>query len=264
VTKSVAILGCGPSGLMVAHAAAMLGWDFRIYSKKRKSQLFGSQYLHNPIPGMTDGPAAIVEYHLEGTPEEYRRKVYGPSWDGTVSPEDLEQDHYAWDIRQTYDKMYAAYEAEIQDQSFDTVGERAGISLWLKGNHDLVISTVPRKIWANPGDQFLSSRVWAYGDAPELGQHTPFRPRDFTVICDGTKDVGWYRASNIFGHCTIEWPEDSKPPLDGISLVEKPLSHNSTAASDFIHLGRYGAWQKGVLTTDVFYQAMTALAGDKL
>lgn len=259
--KSVAIFGCGPSGLMAAHAAEMLGWNFEVFSKKRKSFLFGSQYLHKPIPGMTECHAAVVEYHLEGTPQEYRRKVYGESWDGTVSPEDLENDHYAWDIRQTYDKMYDAYEDNIHDCEVD--------SSWLQDRKwqkrfDLVISTLPRKVWAQPGDQFLSSSVWAYGDAPELGQVTPFRPKEFTVICDGTKDVGWYRASNIFGYCTIEWPENNKPPLRGVSLVEKPLSHNSTAANDFVHLGRYGAWQKGILTTDVFDRALEILAGDTL
>jgi hypothetical protein len=262
MTKRCAILGCGPSGLMVAHAAAMSGWDFRIYSKKRKSRLFGAQYLHEPIPGMTDGSAALVEYHLEGTPEEYRRKVYGDAWDGTVSPEDLAESHYAWDIRATYDKMYAAYEDEIVDCKITKEWQlpRPGGRI----NADIVISTVPRTIWAEPGDQFLSQKVWAIGDAPELGQETPFRPADNTVLCDGTKDVGWYRASNIFGHCTIEWPERTRPSLEGVSLVEKPLTHNSTAASDFIHLGRYGAWQKGVLTTDVFNMAMKILQEDRL
>lgn len=261
MSKTVGIFGCGPSGLMVAHAAEMLGWNFKVFSKKRKSFLFGSQYLHKPIPGMTDSHAAIVEYHLEGTPESYRRKVYGDSWDGTVSPEDLEQDHYAWDIRSTYDKMYEAYEDTIIDCEVD--------SSWLRNREwqhglDLVVSTVPRKIWAQPGDQFLSSSVWAYGDAPELGQFAPFRPRNFTVICDGTDDVGWYRASNIFGYCTIEWPENTKPPLNGISLVEKPLSHNSSSANDFVHLGRYGAWQKGILTTDVFDSALKVLSEDRI
>lgn len=259
--KSVAIFGCGPSGMMAAHAAAMLGWDFKIFSKKRKSFLFGSQYLHKPIPAMTDCQATIIEYHLEGTPEQYRTKVYGDGWDGTVSPEDLDHDHYAWDIRQTYRSMWRAYESQVEDCSVD--------STWLsdrkwQNGFDMVISTVPRKIWASPQDQFLSSKVWAYGDAPEIGQMAPFRPRSSTVICDGTKDVGWYRASNIFGYCTIEWPETTKPPLSGVSLVEKPLSHNSSSASDFVHLGRYGAWQKGVLTTDVFDQALRVLSQDHM
>lgn len=267
MTKSVAILGCGPSGLMVAHAAAMAGWDFRVYSKKRKSRLFGAQYLHEPIPGMTTEPGTIVQYILEGTPEEYRRKVYGEGWDGTVSPEDMTETHYAWDIRACYDKMYSAYEGDIVDCEitkewvFDGHGNTGGTG---RINCDLVISTVPRKLWARPGDNFLSTRVWAIGDAPELGIETPFRPADQTVICDGTHDVGWYRASNIFGYCTIEWPEHNRPPLEGVSLVEKPLTHNSRAASDFIHLGRFGAWAKGILTTDVFNIAVKIFAEDTI
>ncbi|WQY91177.1 oxidoreductase [Mycobacterium phage Benzema] len=265
--KSVAILGCGPSGLLVAHAAAMLGWDFRIYSKKRKSFLFGSQYLHEAIPGMTDPVAAIVAYNLVGTPEGYRQKVYGAGYDGSVSPEDLEHDHYAWNIRTTYDKLWNAYHDEIVDVVIDKRWESA--EFFRNGSTDfrpdLIISTVPRKIWANPGDVFASQKVWAIGDAPELGQTVPFEPKqDNTIICDGTADVGWYRLSKVFGYTTIEWPHDRKPPIPNMAEVEKPLWHNSSGASDFIHIGRYGAWEKGVLTTDAFHQAMKYLGQDKL
>ena len=246
---------------MVAHAAAMNGWNFRIYSKKRKSRLFGAQYLHEPIPGMTEEPAALVQYHLEGTPEEYRKKVYGDEWDGTVSPEDVAESHYAWNIRETYDRMYSAYGKEIDSCYITPIATPIAIR---QAGYDLVISTVPRKLWAEPGDHFLSTNVWAIGDAPELGIQTPFRPANFTVICDGTDDVSWYRASNIFGYSTIEWPGHTRPPLDGVSLVEKPLAHNSKAASDFIHLGRFGAWRKGVLTTDVFREALKIFEQDSM
>ena len=264
MTKSVAILGCGPTGLLAAHAAAMLGWNFRIYSKKRKSFLFGSQYLHEPIPGMTDPVAAVVGYNLVGTPEGYRQKVYGESYDGTVSPEDLAQDHYAWDIRATYDKLWDAYSGEVEEWEIVLPMYKSSLYGRLSG-HDLVISTVPRKIWAEQGDTFASQKVWAIGDAPELGQEVPFAPaQDFQIICDGTDDVGWYRLSKVFGYTTIEWPENRKPPIPNIAIVEKPLWHDSKAASDFVHIGRYGAWQKGVLTTDAFRQAIKVLGEDRI
>lgn len=267
MTKSVAILGCGPAGLLVAHAAAINGWNFRIYSKKRKSMLFGAQYLHEAIPGMSDEQDfARVHYHLEGTPEEYRKKIYGPSWDGTVSPEDLDQDHYAWDIRSCYDRLWDAYCDEIVDTEITPhwAASMNSSPYWTGGPHpDQVVSTVPRKIWAEPGDVFASTKVWAYGDAPEWGQRAPFRPDSFTVICDGTDSVGWYRASNIFDHCTIEWPEYRKPPIRA-QIVEKPLYTDSTAASDFHHLGRYGAWRKGILTTDAFHDAMHIFKEDAI
>lgn len=257
MAKSVAILGCGPSGLMVAHAADMLSWNFRIFGTKKKSMILGSQYLHKPIPGMTSGPVAIVDYHLEGTPEDYRSKVYGPSWTGTDDYEYLDESHhYAWNMRDTYDKMWKAYEPEIKN--YTLCKEDAP----LLNNFDLVISTIPRTMWAEPGDVFRSTKIWIAQDSED--RCAPFRPREFTVICDGTPDVGFYKASNIFGHCTVEWPESKKPPLDGILLVERPLSHNSKAASDFKHLGQFGSWDPQILVTDVFDQALEILAEDKI
>lgn len=273
MTKSVAILGCGPAGLMVAHAAELSGWDFHIYSRKQKSALYGAQYLHQPIPSMNGGPQT-VQYTMQGTAEQYRHKVYGDTWDGTVSPEDFPEPHSAWDLRQAYDGLWDKYCNEIEHVEF----------LELKGVvflHDLVISTVPRKIWAQPGDVFESTKVWALGDTEMPRVEPAYRPAPFTVMCDARPHIPWYRVSNIYGYCTIEWPYNVREhdwpdglhggtmkvmmsPHPGASLVEKPLCHNSTAASDFIHLGRYGAWEKGVLTSDVFYQAMKIFAKDTI
>jgi hypothetical protein len=46
--------------------------------------------------------------------------------------------------------------------------------------------------------------------------------------------------------------------------VTKPLRYTGNSAPDFIHLGRYGAWEKGILTSDVFFQAMKILAEDRI
>jgi hypothetical protein len=260
MTKSVAIFGCGPAGLLVAHAATIMGWDLRVYSKKQQSQLHGAQYLHRVIPELDCGNPKVVDYKLRGTPEEYRRKVYGESWDGTVSPEDYMESHHAWDIRRGYQNLWDQYNGEIVDCDL-----RAGIGAADIRSHDLVISTVPRKIWAQPGDVFESQKIWAVGDGdPDCGIAS--QP-DFTVICDGTNICNWYRSAKIFGHSTLEWPYYplwEKPPDYAAVIVEKPLRHNSTAASDFVHLGRYGAWQKGLLTTDAFYDALKVLANDSI
>jgi hypothetical protein len=217
-------------------------------------------------------PPKLVKYQMRGTPEGYRRKVYGDDWDGTVSPEDLLEEHYAWDLRAGYDWLWREYNDEICHMEIHK-GLHEVTTPWTGGQHDLVISTVPRKIWAMPRDQFLSTKVWALGDAVDTQRVYLYRADEFTVICDGTIDNDWYRVSNIFGYCTMEWPSERSPfgdtftdlpPARGASIVEKPLSHNSTAASDFVHLGRYGAWEKGVLTSDVFYQAMQVYAKDSI
>lgn len=256
--KRVAILGAGPSGLLAAHAAQTNGCEFTIFSKKRYSQLFGSQYLHEPISGITTLPER-VSYVLNGDPEEYRRKVYGADWDGNVSPEDLEQDHWAWNIREAYADLYARYIDYIDDVEFHNISQtilECGLNRF-----DVVLSTVPRTIWREPGDQFLGSKVWAIGDAPSQGQYVPFRPaEDFMVLCDGTSDVSWYRLSRVFGFTTIEWPYGTKPPVEGIQEVIKPLSCKTKSAQDFVHLGRYGKWEKGVLSTDAYNEALVATA----
>ena len=177
MTKSVAVLGCGPAGLLVAHAAKLSGWNFTIYSRKQKSVLNGAQYWHKPIPEIYSEPR-LVRYRLHGTPEQYRKKVYGEAWDGTVSPEDYADDHYAWDIRAGYDSLWDWYSDEIV--SID-LAQHVDARWW--SEHDLVISTVPRKLWAMPGDVFESQKIWALGDSDPFGiliEHA-----DFTVFCDG-------------------------------------------------------------------------------
>ena len=94
----VVVLGCGPAGLIAAHAAAMQGADIRIMSKPRKSFMNGAQYLHKHINGTPYSDPFQVSYEMLGSPEQYRLKVYGAKWDGTVSPEDLEESHKGWDI----------------------------------------------------------------------------------------------------------------------------------------------------------------------
>lgn len=103
------ILGCGPAGLMAAHAAALRNYDVVIVSKKRKSEMFGCQYLHQPIPLVSKGDPVDVEYRLQGSIKDYRTKVYGDRPNVAVSPETLETDHKAWNIREAYDSLWAMY-----------------------------------------------------------------------------------------------------------------------------------------------------------
>jgi hypothetical protein len=248
---------------MVAHAASMSNWAFEIYSKKQKSTLHGAQYLHRPIPGINLIGPHQVEYRLRGTPEDYRSKVYGREWDGTVSPEDLAESHFAWDLRKAYDWLWRNYEPWIVDMEINPDSIAKLRRFWDKC--DLVISTVPRKIWATNGDIFESTKIWALGDSDPDGGLA--NQDDFTVICDGTSDCNWYRSAKIFGHSTLEWPYTElwlKPPANGAVIVEKPLRCETKNGNDFTHLGRYGAWEKGILTSDVFYQAMEVLANDQI
>lgn len=261
MTQKALVLGCGPTGLMAAHAAVLNGWNVTIASKKRKSFLFGSQYLHEPIPEIVNYDECVrITYHTNGTPEDYRRKCHGAAWDGDISKEDFEEEHFGWDIRHAYDKLWYKYGRDVVDceitgdvGQIDTIANVEGA--------DLVISSLPRTLWARfyplRGQRFVYSEGWAAGDAPENGQFVPFTTeRDNQIICDGTDEVGWTRLSRVFGYTSCEWPVTTKPPLNGIAKIQRPLRYEPgigiDPANSMMHVGRYGTWKKGVLTTDAF------------
>ncbi|UVK63866.1 oxidoreductase [Gordonia phage LilyPad] len=296
---TIAILGCGPTGLLAAHACTLEGYDVAIFSRKRKSELFGSQYLHNPIPGLTpeNDSGVPVKYVVNGTPEEYRRKTHGKWWDGHVGADEFEPDHTAWDIRQHYDILWRHYVGKIENYSIPTRGmianffQRensevgvAGYVSWDLGlnDYELVISTVPRDIWKVPGDEFIYSEGWAIGDAPERGMFvedmnfecpngeilhykTPHDLPDNHIVCDGTSQVPWTRLSKVYGYTTIEWPHHVPQPHAQAVRVRKPLHYtpganqNGNPAATWLHVGRYGQFEKGVVVTDAFDQVTKKL-----
>lgn len=255
----VAVLGCGPAGLMAAHAASRLDADVAVFSKKRKSRLFGAQYLHKPIPDVTNREDFVtVEYMLRGDVEDYRRKVYGRMWDGTVSPEDYADDHMAWDIRSTYDLLWDAYGQFVNDGDVDAAVVAGLIN---DSEFDLVVNTIPLPALCHQGHIFRGTEIVAAGDAPELGIDvgTIYHCPPNTVQCNGEDHPSWYRISRIFDHTTVEWPAGTKPPIGSSQTVTKPTSHNCDCWKrypKFMSVGRYGSWTKGVLSHSAYDQVM--------
>jgi len=261
----IAVLGCGPAGLLAAHAVKMTtGSDPIIVSNDRISPLYGAQYLHKPIPGTESWATRgrLVRYELRGTSAEYRSKVYGnKAEDERVSPEDLIGEHYAWDIRSTYLDLYRRYKPVIISHLIDR-NDLLGTSRLLQGM-DVVISSVHRHFLCEDrdGHQFRSQRVWARGDAPELDRWAGIDVPDDRVICDGSEDVAWYRAARVFHHTTVEWPTTVARP-DGASSVDKPIGHNCDCNPLGVSLfvGRYGSWRKGILSHEAYYDTVQALS----
>jgi hypothetical protein len=253
--KRVLVLGCGPAGLIAAHAAEEAGFVVSIAAKARPSRIFGAQYLHAPIPGIDPGEPRMIEYQLVGEAEDYRDKVYGDLWDGVVSGETLTESHYAWDIRHTYGKLWARYGNFITDIHI----KPKTIHRMLQEEIDLIVSTIPSNAICSQGHSFRSQQIWAAGDAPELGIEIPYQCPSNKVICNGDKDISWYRLSNIFEHKTVEWPIAIKPPVPTSAVVEKPLTHNCTCFHELLRVGRYGAWKKGYLVHEVYSDVQTRL-----
>lgn len=257
----VLVFGCGPAGLLAAHAAAQVpGNELFIISRKAKSALHGCQYLHEPIPGLQHTmDFQMVDYQLVGTPEQYADKVYGKTRPPSVSPQLYVGERPAWNLRDAYEELWARYERYIYD------GELRAANI---GNilgdlqPDIVFSAVPAPVLCLAGElhTFSSVQCWAVGDAPELGQSVPFSCAPFTVRCDATRDTGYYRVANVFGRTTIEWPGyRPKPPLEDVVRFMKPLATNCDCWPDIVRLGRYGQWRKGVLAHHAYAEAHNRL-----
>lgn len=258
--RSAAVFGCGPAGLMAAHRLTTLDYDVTIFSIARKSHLNGAQYLHASIPGLPCRIPATrkVGYKLEGTIEDYRDKVYGAGndtqWSGRVSPDEygVAGSHYAWDIRSTYDILWDTYGQRVVNTDITPKGVDAILKT---GIFDIIVSSVPAPVICHQRDRhmFTSQQIWAIGDAPALGQRCPVRVSPFTVVCNGTRDVGWYRCANVFGYTTAEWPYETKPPIEGIVEVNKPLHTTCDCYPEILRVGRYGKWTKGELSHSAFH-----------
>lgn len=251
----VAILGCGPAGLMAAHAVVESGEEPHIYSRKIKSPLYGAQYLHAPIPGITDRDAHVgVDYLLRGSVEDYRSKVYGKQWDGNVSPEDLSDPHQAWDIRETYDRLWELYSGLIHDSEVQPRSIRA----LLDGNPDLLINSIPLAALCHQGHTFQAQEIIAAGDAPKLGINVGrmFQCPPNTVICNGEDSPSWYRISNIFDHTTVEWPGGMRVPVSTAATLPKPTKHNCDCWPEVFNVGRFGSWTKGVLSHSAYFKTL--------
>lgn len=268
----VAVLGCGPAGLLAAHAAAQVFGraSVEVFSDRpRKSTLYGCQYLHAEIPGLDCGTPHPVAWEVWGDPADYQGKVYGDDvGQMTTSAQEYGWGkHTAWDIRRAYNQLWAEWGQRVHDMKVDNDVLQGVIRM---AQPDVVLSTIPRPALCagnGVGHSFISSEVWAIGDAPELGQYSPFRPPSFTVVCNAEKAPRWYRAAHVFDYVTCEWPFNPKPPLPGVAAVCKPLRSNCNCHTRLgvpvVPLGRYGAWQKGYLTHQAYGEALQVCTGVK-
>ena len=247
----VLILGTGPAGLAAAVAARTLGCHITLVSQtQRPSTLYGCQYLHAPVPTYEDMKHTIVDYRLIGTSDQYRKKVYGDSWKGKVSPEDFVGKHDAWDIRQTYNHMWTdIISAQRAALAIMTI-QFGQVEHLLNFKPDAIISTIPAPHLCTEGHLFRRHLIYAAGDKfPKAAQGG----RDDSVVCDGTDENEWYRISTVFGYSTTEWPQRPFATTDReAAQVVKPIGTECDCHPEIFRAGRYGTWDKKVLVSDVF------------
>lgn len=268
MSLSIGILGCGPSGLLAAHAANQLGFTPTILSIKQPSRQYGAQWLHAPIHGVTNrSPDGEVKYHLRGSSLVYGRKVYGAqkvssSFGQFVGDGEVQE---AWDLRNAYKKLWRMYEGQISNYVFDPGSMKILIGSQM---FDYCISTIPASEICYMRESIHSFKYQPAWVTPRSPAPVPGQPRlpdgdeDF-VVYNGEDTEPWYRTSSVFGHTTTEYPYvdfEEAPDVPGAFLIKKPLETDCNCWRDSVlKAGRYGQWKKGVLTHHVYEESLEYL-----
>lgn len=265
--KRVFILGCGPAGLFAAHAASSMGHHVTIISKLRRSEMYGAQYLHSEIPGLTDGSSPFkVEYRLEGSLDDYLTKVYGDVIPdrSAITVDSLVGVYDAWDIRYAYHRAFDLYRGNINN---DFIGPDTMYDILSAHQPDLLVVTIPAPSLCTQKEihAFDVRSIWAVGDAPERGVFAPNMITEPNLIqYNGSRDTGWYRASSIAGYHAVEWPGRRRPPIEHVVSVDKPVSTTcdcwlKAKRTKVIRLGRYGAWNRLGHTHQAYWKTLDVL-----
>lgn len=249
----VAVLGCGPAGLMAAHAANQQGHHTTIFSHKVLSPMAGAQYLHESIPGVTPKEAPLeITYAKQGSAEGYATKVYGSPSAPTSWQHFPEGEHPAWDLHSAYRRLVRMYWADVNQLL--VVPQQQDIAR-LCASNDVVLCTLPAKnMCISRKHEFPGAFVTIERWEPD-GEYT--RSRN-VITYSGDPVDSWYRRSWIQGTGWQETPgvvgEVGPDRLHGV----KPLDTDCDCheRDNFFRLGRFGQWKKGVLTSDAYRQAL--------
>jgi hypothetical protein len=260
---NVAILGCGPSGLLAAHAAKQRGHEVVVVSRKIKSEINGAMFLHRGIPGINEvEPDFMIDIIKSGVREGYAENVYGdPSH--PVSWDKFESDPFpAWDLRNVYDRLWKAWEPKIVNVEYS----HAMLASMLEVQ-DKVISTIPRTATCTMAHEFTSQDIWIErlegGLIERVNDHNLMYYNGYTP--DGKYGMigpPWYRYCQINGIRSWEYAKERHPDsmLDGrVIRGYKPISTTCDCWPRVMFLGRFGAWQKQILTHHVYEAVWRAL-----
>jgi hypothetical protein len=247
--KTCAILGCGPAGLIAAEAATQAGLTPLIFSRKVKSPMPGAQFLHAPIPGISqEGDEHKIKFIKTGTREGYARKVYGApdapcSWD-----EYPQGERVGWDLPAAYDRLWGKYQERILNGSLT-----APVLDFIEGSFDIVFSSIPLSyLCENPNHQFFNAKVWIRSWRVAGGVNF--------VEYNGELLTGHYRASVLGEWSSMEYGQPPSrsmiPALEGM----KPLRSTCDCRPSIRRIGRFGKWEKGVLLHHVWDQVEEELS----
>jgi hypothetical protein len=257
------ILGAGPSGLLAALAAAQRGYDIEILADGEPSPVSGAQYLHAPVPGLTeDHEPTMLTYVKVGDMDGYAQKAYGEpaaqvSWDTFVTGE-----YPAWNLRKAYEELWYRFESRIHKRHLEVTD----IDLICNGTDGPVFSSIPLKSICKDAlaHDFQGQRVVfteeEYVKVPEM------------IVYNGRLSDAWYRAACLFGYSSTEYAlagdgltqgtaYEIKENLVVFDGIKPTMNHCNcfTKYQNFHKIGRFGQWRRGILTNHAYEEVAAAL-----
>lgn len=268
----VAVLGCGPAGLLAAEAIVQAGHTPIILSHKVKSEMFGAMYLHEAIPQLTDAsPDYEIMIIKVGTRAGYAKLVYGDpdhsvSWDKFTDGSTP-----GWNLKAAYDELWNRFQGDIREVDLDPIETVAAI----QENYPVVISTVPRKAMCfSPEHVFEEQEIWIqHGPGQDLIEgvndddmmYYNGYPPDGSV--QGMIGPDWYRFSQLDRYQAWEYsrkPSSSTmPDWQTLSHGGKPTRTNCSCWPEFYRVGRFGCWDKHQLTHHAYFLTKKLLEGGR-
>lgn len=254
----VAVLGCGPAGLVIADKLSehpnVKSVD--IFSRPQKSVISGAQYMHANIGWFCGGPPDLeVEIIKSGSGRGYAHNVYNDfdaktSWvrfrPGTM---------FGWDMKLAYNQLWNVYGGDVID-----LDVTAGVIREMLGRYDKVFSTIPlRSICTQPHHHsFYAQKVAIIHGDGSSDLIKGVNDGDIMYYNGVPPELGgfrWYRFSQLNKYQSWEYAEhywdgelQQLQPWHRVTVLEKPLMTNCDCYPGLIRMGRYGAWDKNVLT----------------
>jgi hypothetical protein len=261
----VAVMGCGPAGLIAAYAVEQLGHTVTIFSRPTVSRVFGAMYLHAPIPNISDRePELQIDVQKIGTREGYAENVYGDP-NAPVSWDKFDQGWTpGWDLGKAYRRLWQIYEQRIV--SAEIFPHRVHD---MTKDYSLVFSTVPQQILCRDWSHTFTSRhIWVVHGKARREEKRYGNMMVYNGTEQGESKALWYRYSIIGGYQSWEFATKQAPnyleargSMDGLEISDgiKPLTTNCDCFPEVVRLGRFGKWDKNAFTHEAFKEAQDAM-----
>lgn len=251
----IAVVGAGPSGLMAAWAAMQQGHSVDLFDKNHEvvARSHGVFYLHDPcdLPTLPrqEMITGVMGYYYQNMLDwseirrRYAQKVYGDP-DQAVSIDSSVRTIYHAGVAIQWLKEL------LTPRIFaEAISGYKGLLDLLQTYHRVIV-TAPARAFL--GGDFKSSTVWVRH--AEVGQ---VAERGFCFYNVG--EANWCRWSCSFGVMATEYMTQVPGSIQVRKVITADRKLFEAAPSEILWTGRYGAWDKSLLTHTTYRDVLDRL-----